>query len=246
VSKRAGRVHGFTLIELLVVVAIVALLADLLLPAVRLVRDKARAVTCGNTLRQIGLAADAYQADHDGIIVDLKHSAVGGWAGDSFWPAMLSPFAYPEVSAASQSALQTQLATFPNIFWGCGEWRGLRSQSWKTGYGLNFCPGYGVPLMAGTGTTDNIGGSPPYRSFALSQLGPHSRRILIGDSGSFQLASRVTWPATAAVSGWMTADPMRHRTGANYLFFDQHVQFMAPAQRPEQGCQYPQDPTWSP
>jgi len=59
---------GFSLIELLVVISIVALLIALLLPALSLARDSARAIKCQSRLRQIGLGLHLYAQDHDGYL----------------------------------------------------------------------------------------------------------------------------------------------------------------------------------
>ena len=55
---------GFTVIELLVSLAVIAVIVSLLIPAVLQVRNAARRTQCQSNLRQIGIAAFAYEQEY--------------------------------------------------------------------------------------------------------------------------------------------------------------------------------------
>ena len=76
--------HAFTLIELLVVMAIVAILAAFVFPAISAAKTKAQRTTCMNNLRQINLGMRLYWDDHADFPPGIKNSPsspFGYWTG---------------------------------------------------------------------------------------------------------------------------------------------------------------------
>jgi len=58
------RKYAFTLMEMLVVIAVIAILAALLFPAIRAAKARAKRMACLNNLRQISLGMRMYADDH--------------------------------------------------------------------------------------------------------------------------------------------------------------------------------------
>jgi len=70
VGRSRGRLAAFTLVEVLIVIAIIAILASLLLPALSRSKAKAQGISCLNNLHQLSLAWQLYADDNADLLVN--------------------------------------------------------------------------------------------------------------------------------------------------------------------------------
>jgi prepilin-type processing-associated H-X9-DG protein/prepilin-type N-terminal cleavage/methylation domain-containing protein len=80
---------GFTVLELLVTIAIMAVVAALLLPALQASKQKARSAQCVDNLHQLGLAAFLYWDDNEWQTFPYLAGATNG--GTLYWFGWLKP-----------------------------------------------------------------------------------------------------------------------------------------------------------
>ena len=77
------RRDGFTIIELVIVLVVIVVLLALIVPAISLSRSAMRQLHCAANLQKLGVAAQMFAMDHDGVVpmnyVRVEHGVVEDW-----------------------------------------------------------------------------------------------------------------------------------------------------------------------
>jgi len=210
--------RGFTLVELLVVIAVIAILAALLLPALTRSKSAAKRIQCVSNLRQLGLATQMYWDDNNGACFRYGGTVTNG--GQLYWFGWMGAGAEGERPFdATQGALYAYLQgrgieLCPALNYAPSQFK-LKANGAAYGYGYNLY--FSAP--------------PSQPAINISRVNCPTDTVLLADAAqvnTFQAPASKSNPLleefyyVSTNRGEATAH-FRHAQRANAVFCDGHV-----------------------
>lgn len=202
--------------ELLAAVAVLAVLAGLLAPAVGGAIDRSRKAKCAATLRSIGTSVQLYAIDHGGEFPRSLHSA--GAHREPGWTASVFPY-------LSGSAGELDAASF-NRFFRCPDHK-------ETG---EYLFSYAMNVHFELDPSGDDYAESPLTWRKVNQVPAPGRTILLAEPRPVLFGDHLMchqWSSPSSAKNALSAD--RHAGRSNFLFVDGHVESLEPEQTYDPG-----------
>jgi prepilin-type processing-associated H-X9-DG protein/prepilin-type N-terminal cleavage/methylation domain-containing protein len=191
------KTFSFTLVELLVTIAIIAILASMLLPALKNARNLARRMECAGNLKQVGTATLMYASDYKGLLPAYGKVFETPICSKAYWFAYLSYYYLNnhkyQTLTSDGKAFVCPMDSAPGFYGGV-----------KNSYGINSF------ILPNTLHWDGNG-------VRLASIKNPSQIIMEAEAG----ADSRKW-VTSSIAGSYPIK-YRHENGANIVFIDGHV-----------------------
>ncbi|OGV49866.1 MAG: hypothetical protein A2017_13400 [Lentisphaerae bacterium GWF2_44_16] len=194
ITLKIKEICDFTLIELLIVIAIIAILAAMLMPALSTARGMARRIKCTGNQKQIGIAMMMYVNDYQ------NYMPRGGSAGN-YWYAQVGTYNdyLPNPHKYDYLSDEQRTVKMRGTIYKCPSSAELS----RSDYGINYYLGNKTHLKFGFSSLN--------QSSPVGNVNSLSKTAWLTATGIYFLR-------TAAVPV-----AKRHSGGENFLFLDQHV-----------------------
>ncbi|MBO4631942.1 MAG: type II secretion system protein, partial [Lentisphaeria bacterium] len=224
----------FTLIELLIVIAMIAILAGLLLPALNKAREQGKKISCIGTLKTIGQASQLYSNDNNDYLLPTRLTFANAGQGTS-----ASEFGL--YAGAGDRFLTPYLRVFSNGYYG-----GIRvNDTTKKPYYTNLlCASlvfkgdeiFGYIMNWFLDAKMNGEGSSVYLNHSkvlkLTSLKFPTRFMHMTEGCSKYLKAHYAYVYVNDGSNHASKFAFRHNGANNVLFSDSHVESRLPNQIP--------------
>ena len=209
---RRVKIQIFTLIELLIVIAIIAILAGMLLPALNKAKDQANTARCLNNIKQVGVSLFAYEMDYNQfpLISSTGNSSTGVWSYDLYKNGYLKnskilfcPLAAIN-TADSGTTKYTQFAT---------PYSAINCFVYPASIYLYQYSGYGMNSKFGTAGT-------PVRN---ADIRNPSAKLLLGDADNIRSLATCHWITPQQAPTASPGKRHRSRSSGNICWADGHA-----------------------